>query len=441
MVDFITYWTQEGFTGFFRVFWFYIIFEFPRYILMDYVLLIVYWVKGRFGEKDYQTAREDFFSAKPFLSIIVPGKNEGKNYYRLIESLEIQTYRNFEVIVVDDGSDDDSQLIARGLERQGKIDLFISHKERGGKASAANTALRYARGEFIVHIDADSSLSYDALEEIMIPFYMDSKIGAVGGNLEVRNPDVNLATTFQKIEYNIFIMVGRMVTSSLGILRIISGAFGAFRRDALEQLHGWDIGPGLDGDITLKIRKMGYKVLFEPKATIYTSVPDSFLSLAKQRLRWSRSLVRFRLRKHNNLFMPFSTFNLGNFISVAENIFFNFILNFFWYLYMIDIIVNFTQEILYILIAGVLLYSTSKLLQYIVVLTLSKDWRQKIKYILYLPGMVFYTGYYIRFIRTAAYIKELFFKSSFDDNWNPRKTSAQGKKLEEDIEKVFKRAG
>ncbi len=441
MVDFVTYWSMEGVSGFFRVFWFFILFEFPRFIVMDYSMLLVYWIKGKFAEKDYQEAREDFLSAKPFISVIVPGKNEGENFERLVESLEEQTYRNFEIIIVDDGSDDHSTVIGRHLEKQGRIDKFISNTVRGGKASAANTALRYATGEFIVHLDADSSLRYDAIEEIMIPFYMDSKIGAVGGNLEVRNPDVNLSTTFQQIEYNIFIMVGRMVTSSLGILRIVSGAFGAFRKEALDKVYGWDIGPGLDGDITIKIRKLGYRVHFEPKATIFTTVPESFISLAKQRMRWSRSLVRFRLRKHNNLFMPFETFDLRNFLTVAENIFFNFILNFFWYIYMIDIIVNFNQEILYVLVAGIMLYSTSKLLQYIVVLILSKDWKRKLKYLAYLPGMVFYTGYYMRFIRTAAYLKELFFKDSFSDNWNPLKTSAQAKILEKNIERIFSKTG
>lgn len=441
MVDFVTYWSMEGVSGFFRVFWFFILFEFPRFIVMDYSMLLVYWIKGKFAEKDYQEAREDFLSVKPFISVIVPGKNEGENFERLVESLEEQTYRNFEIIIVDDGSDDHSTVIGRHLEKQGRIDKFISNTVRGGKASAANTALRYATGEFIVHLDADSSLRYDAIEEIMIPFYMDSKIGAVGGNLEVRNPDVNLSTTFQQIEYNIFIMVGRMVTSSLGILRIVSGAFGAFRKEALDKVHGWDIGPGLDGDITIKIRKLGYRVHFEPKATIFTTVPESFISLAKQRMRWSRSLVRFRLRKHNNLFMPFETFDLRNFLTVAENIFFNFILNFFWYIYMIDIIVNFNQEILYVLVAGIMLYSTSKFLQYVVVLILSRDWKRKLKYLAYLPGMVFYTGYYMRFIRTAAYLKELFFKDSFSDNWNPLKTSAQAKILEKNIERVFSKTG
>jgi len=184
MVDFVTYWSMEGVSGFFRVFWFFILFEFPRFIVMDYSMLIVYWVKGKFAERDYQEAREEFLSAKPFISVIVPGKNEGENFERLVESLEEQTYRNFEILIVDDGSDDQSVIIGRHLERQGRIDKFISHFDRGGKASAANTALRYATGEFVVHLDADSSLRYDAIEEIMIPFYMDSKIGAVGGNLK-----------------------------------------------------------------------------------------------------------------------------------------------------------------------------------------------------------------------------------------------------------------
>lgn len=77
--------------------------------------------------------------------------------------------------------------IGRNLERRGFIDRFLRNELRGGKASGANMAIRYARGKFIIHVDADTSLNTDALEQILIPFYMDSKVAGVGGNLKVRN--------------------------------------------------------------------------------------------------------------------------------------------------------------------------------------------------------------------------------------------------------------
>jgi cellulose synthase/poly-beta-1,6-N-acetylglucosamine synthase-like glycosyltransferase len=224
-----------------------------------------------------------------------------------------------------------------------------------------------------------------------------------------------------------------MVTSSLGILRIISGAFGAFRREALEQIGGWDVGPGLDGDITLKIRKLGYEVYFEPSAIALTSVPSNFWKLAVQRIRWSRSLIRFRLRRHNNLFLPGENFRFSTLFSLTESLFFDLVLNFMWHLYWVDILFNFTNRIGFILMGGFFLYSISKFIEYLVVLILSERWKQKLSHLLYLPGMVFYTGFYMRFVRTFAYVKEFLFKSSYDDSWNPPKTSAQAKKLDEKI--------
>jgi biofilm PGA synthesis N-glycosyltransferase PgaC len=71
----------------------------------------------------------------------------------------------------------------------------------------------------------------------------------------------------------------------------VSGAFGAFTKDALDRVGGWDIGPGLDGDITVKLRKLGYKIVFEPDAVCQTNVPNTFKKLVKQRLRWDKSIV------------------------------------------------------------------------------------------------------------------------------------------------------
>ena len=100
-----------------------------------------------------------------------------------------------------------------------------------------------------------------------------------------------------------------MVVSKLGLYKIVSGAFGAFPKQLLMRLGGWDIGPGLDGDITVKIRKLRYKVLFEENALCLTHVPVTWKALTKQRRRWSRSLVRFRIRKHKDVWFPDRNFS------------------------------------------------------------------------------------------------------------------------------------
>ena len=430
MYDFLDFWYQKGVEGFIRIYWYYFIFELPRYVLLDYFVLAYFLYQRKFKNHDYREGKKKLWKEMPLVSIIVPGKDEGENYYRLIESLEEQTYQNFEVILVDDGSTDNSELIGRQLQKEGKIEHFLRNEVRGGKASAANLGLRYADGEIILHCDADCSLKKDALEKILIPFFVDEKIGAVGGNLEVRNKDDSLCTALQTIEYYLTISVGRLGASTIGILRIISGAFGAFRKEALERVSGWDVGPGLDGDLTIKLRKLGYKTHFEYSSVALTTVPSTFSSLAKQRVRWSRSLIRFRFRKHKSIYYPDKNFDLLNFLSLTENIFFSFVLTFLWFGYLFDIATRFSQSIFYILLMGIALYTVSKIFEFTIVIVLSEERREKIKYYIFMPAMVFYTGNFIRVVRAWAYLKELIFRSSYKDSWNPAKTSQQAKQLD-----------
>lgn len=408
---------------FIRIYWYLFFIEIPRYLLFDYFILMMYYLRRFSTRRDYREAKNRFWTDQPLVSVLAPGKNEGKNLYKLVKSLEDQTYQNYEIIVVDDGSDDETPTIGRSLEKAGLIDLFIRNEVRGGKASAANLALRYAKGKYILHLDADSSLDRTAIERIMTRFYTDDTIGCIGGNLKVRNGDESLAATMQSLEYLMSISVGRIITSYLGIYRIISGAFGAFQTDVLKRVGGWDIGPGLDGDVTQKFRKMGYKVVFEDRAICLTSVPTSFSKLAKQRLRWSKSIIRFRLRKHIDVFLPTQNFTWLNFISSVENVLFNVVFAFLWLVYMIDIIINFPETLVLILMVKICIYTVINYLQFFALLALSERWKQEAKLLIYVPLKSIYNGYYMRIIRIMAYIKEIYFYSSYKDNWNPAKTS------------------
>ncbi|KYG77270.1 MULTISPECIES: glycosyltransferase [Roseivirga] len=417
------YFDQLSVNEFIRIYWYVFFIEVPRYLLFDYFILIMFYLRRFSDRKVYREAKNRFWVDQPLVSILAPGKNEGKNLYKLVKSLEAQTYQNYEIIIVDDGSDDDTPIIGRSLEKAGLIDLFIRNHVRGGKASAANLALRYAKGKYILHLDADSSLDRNAIERIITRFYLDDKIGCVGGNLKVRNSDESLAATMQAIEYLMSISVGRIITSYLGIYRIISGAFGAFKTDALKRIGGWDIGPGLDGDVTQKFRKMGYKVVFEDRAICLTNVPTKFSKLAKQRLRWSKSIIRFRLRKHIDVFLPTQSFTWLNFFSSLENVLFNVVFAFLWLFYMIDIIIHFPETIVFIIIIKLIIYTAINFLQFFSLLAISERWKQETKLLLYIPLKSIYSGYFMRIVRLMAYIKEMYFYSSYKDAWNPAKTS------------------
>lgn len=428
--NFFNYITEVGPLKLLRIFWFFVFFEFARFFIFELLLVVSWRLRAKSRGRREAMARERLFIDRPLVSVLVPGKNEGKHIYKLANSLKEQTYTNFEFIVIDDGSDDDTSRICKSLQKNGMIDLFLRNEVRGGKASAANLGYRFSKGQIVVHLDADCSYDNDAIEKIILPFYLDKNIGAVGGNILVRNYRDSLCATLQAIEYSDTISIGRITSSSLGIYRLVSGAFGAFKREALDRVGGWDIGPGLDGDITVKLRKLGYNIVFAPDAICQTSVPDTFRKLVKQRLRWDKSIIRFRVRKHRDVFYPNATFRFSNFVSSAENITYNLVLNFKWWLYLFDMIINYTSLLSFIFPFNILLYTTNNFLKFLVFSLFRKRKNAPVYYFLpYLPCMVIYFGFYLRLVRTVAYIQELFFKKSYLDSWNPSKSSNQAREL------------
>lgn len=336
------------------------------------------------------------------------------------------------LLFIEYGSNDDTAAICRDLYARGLITVFIRNNVRGGKASADNTALNYAHGKFIVHIDADSHLAFDSIEKFLTPFYVDSSIGAVGGDVRVADIEDSIATRLLSVEYIKSLSTGRTVSSEFGILRIISGAHGAFRHDVLDQIYGCDVGPGLDGDITLKIRKLGYRVVHEPLAICYTNVPTSFRKLARQRFRWDKSMIRFRVRKHRDVLLPSAEFRWSNFITSAENIFFNLISDIKWWFYMIQIIVFLPDAVGLIFVINYILYFISNILQFIMAIVLLKSSLRPKDYllVLFLPLMPLYSGIFLRVVRTFAYLMELVHRSSYEDSWNPWKVSRAAKEDE-----------
>lgn len=407
-----------------NIFWFLFFIEIPRYYILDIIVLVRKYTLRNINHKREVLAKLELYTKNPFVSIIVPGKNEGAHIYNLAKSLKEQTYKNYEIIVVNDGSDDNTKMICESLQKNGFIDKFYSVEERGGKASAANFALYNDKSEVVVHLDADSSLDRDALEQILIPFYYHQNVGAVGGCVKVRNSGDNFCTILQSIEYLESIQLGRTVTSELGLYRTISGAFGAFRSNVLRQVGKWDIGPGLDGDITQKIRKSGYKVVFNPKSICLTNVPSSWNKLYKQRLRWSKSLIRFRLRKHSNVFnVTHANFSISNFITNLDNIMFNLIFDILWIFYMLSFLREQPYSLLELLMLKFLITIPLGLISFILCMAQSERRKEEFKMILFTPIQAVYSGYFLRITRIIASFMEFFFFSSYRDSWNPKKSS------------------
>lgn len=410
-------------TGMIATFWFLLFVEFPRYYATDFAVAIWHGATFNRRRKQKAEARHALFLERPLVTILAPGKNEGAQIYKLVTSLSEQTYQNFEIIIVDDGSDDTTPQIARDLLKRGFIHKYFRMTERGGKASAANYGVSHATGKYIVHLDCDSSLDRDAIEKVLLPFYIDRRIKAVGGCVKVRNSNESLCTSMQALEYLRSIQVGRMVTSRLGIYHIISGAFGAFDAETLREVGMWDIGPGLDGDITQKFRKAGHKVWFAEDAICMTNVPVKWKVLFKQRRRWSKSLIRFRVRKHKDILWSNRNFSFSNMISNLDNILFDCAFNYVWLYYIFQLIFANTDRLVEIMIIGFILRSTFSICAFIVMQCISERPREERHLVAFLFLYTFYMGYFMRIVRLVGHTEELLLRTSYSDPWNPKKTS------------------
>lgn len=404
-------------------YWFLFFIEMPRYYLLEYLVIFNRLTNKNKIEKEKEVARFYLYRENPLVSILVPGKNEGRHIYKMVKSLAEQTYRNYEIIVVDDGSDDYTKLICTDLYRAGYITHYLRLEDRGGKAAASNYGAQMAKGKYIVCLDADSSLDRDALEKILLPFYIDGMVKGVGGCVKVRNNKETICSSLQAFEYLKRIQVGRIVTSELGIYHIISGAFGAFDRATLKEVGFWDIGPGLDGDLTQKIRKAGYKVKFAEDAICMTNVPTKWYKLYHQRIRWSRSLVRFRLRKHRDILLPTKNWSILNWISNMESVTYDCFLNFLWLWYIVKLAITFNSHIVEILALGYFIRVCFSQFAFLLVMMVTERRKEEMFLYRFLPLMSPYTGYFLRIARLSAHLQELFFHCSYADAWNPEKTS------------------
>lgn len=240
-----------------------------------------------------------FLAARPRVSVVVAAYNEANSIAATLDSLLEQRWPGLQIVVVDDHSGDGTYERARPYADRGEIVLVRNSAAsgRGGKPAAINLGLRFATGDFLVLIDADSSFDRDLLVNLIGPFH-DPRVGAVAGNVKVRNPRASFWTRMQAIEYLLVIALNKRWLDLFRMNYIASGACGAYRRAALAPFMGCDVETAEDLDNSLKVRRDGWELRFAPLAVCMTDVPETLPQLARQRVRWDRDLVRVALRKH-----------------------------------------------------------------------------------------------------------------------------------------------
>jgi cellulose synthase/poly-beta-1,6-N-acetylglucosamine synthase-like glycosyltransferase/peptidoglycan/xylan/chitin deacetylase (PgdA/CDA1 family)/spore germination protein YaaH len=260
-------------------------------------LALAQWLRSRRRERTH--AGEDF---NPFVSIIVPAYNEALVIENTIRSLLASDYSNYEVIVVDDGSTDaTSKIVAEKFGSEKRVQLFTV--PNGGKASALNIGLRHAAGELIVALDGDTIFAPDTVGALARRFH-DKQLGAVAGNAKVGNR-INLVTRWQALEYVTSQNMDRRAFASLNCITVVPGAVGAWRKDLLMEVGGFQSDTlAEDQDLTLRVRRLGYKIGYEETAVAWTEAPHNLSALAKQRFRWSYGTLQCMWKHRDALFRP-----------------------------------------------------------------------------------------------------------------------------------------
>jgi poly-beta-1,6 N-acetyl-D-glucosamine synthase len=233
------------------------------------------------------------------VSILVPAYNEGPVIEAAIASLLELDWHSFEIIVIDDGSTDDTYDRACSLEgTHGAATVRVIRKANAGKASALNTGLAVASAPFVLCMDADSRLSRHTLQLAMRHFG-NPRIGAVAGNVKVVNRGT-LWTRLQALEYIQGLNLPRRAQGFLRVVNIIPGPIGVFRREVLTRVGGYDTDTfAEDADVTIKILGAGWQIVYEPGAVAWTEAPETVHELLKQRYRWTRGILQ-ALRKRGD---------------------------------------------------------------------------------------------------------------------------------------------
>jgi cellulose synthase/poly-beta-1,6-N-acetylglucosamine synthase-like glycosyltransferase len=269
-----------------------LIFDVPRYTLSLISLALRELVAGPQETSDVPIGAS--------VSVIIPTFNGGSGLAPSIASLHRQTLPPLEIIVVDDGSTDDTRAIAERARAQGLVSLVICHGTRCGRSAAINAAARFATGDLLLTVDADTVFEPDAVARLASAFE-DPRVGGASCNIAISNESESIWTGLQSIEYMMSISAGKSILDVVNAIACLSGACSMYRRDVFLRQGGLDPGPGEDLEFSLRLRRLGHLIRFVPEAWAKTDGPATAIGLLRQRARWDRDALRIRLMMYGQL--------------------------------------------------------------------------------------------------------------------------------------------
>jgi len=253
----------------------------------------------------------------PTVTVIVPAYNEGKLVWDTLMSLAESDFpaHKLEILAVDDGSKDDTWY----WMQQAKIKLgdrltIFQQPQNAGKRHALYRGFELGTGEIFVTVDSDSIVKKDTLRNLVSPFVVDEKCGAVAGNVHVLNSKKAILPKMLNVSFVMSFEFMRSAESKLGSVLCTPGAAAAYRKTSVfacldewinQTFMGQPSDIGEDRAMTNMILKQGQHVLFQRNAYVLTNVPEEYTGLYKMFIRWSRSNVRENIAMAKYVFTDF----------------------------------------------------------------------------------------------------------------------------------------
>jgi cellulose synthase/poly-beta-1,6-N-acetylglucosamine synthase-like glycosyltransferase len=399
------------------MYWFALVFEVPRYALAFPAIVTMYLQDRKRKGPPVLPPRLGK------VSILIAGHNEADAIERGVKSLKTQSFNDFEIVCVSDGSTDETFEIMKRLQREGLVQKVAGCQIRGGKASAINLAARLSSGDIMIVIDCDCTFEHYAIAEILTPFW-DPQVAGVSASVLVKNGEDSIIASLQHIEYLSGMTLGKAQLDMFGQLTMISGAFGAFRREAWNRVNGMDPGPGEDLDISLRLRNAGYKLAFAHRAVAYTDAPTALFNLLRQRNRWERDSVWLRFRKYPWVMNPFRRdFRWQELVHNYDFLFFTVLASVIFPFYIVSSFLMLGHAFWMVMLSstlGLLLLDFFVFTCAVVATGNKTHWK-------FLPYVLLYgsfQSYLMRLARLYSFIDEWIFSTSRTDTFAPPKVNA-----------------
>lgn len=253
----------------------------------------------RYSHEMEETIIDTHLEEYPFVSIMVPAHNEGIVIEKTVRSLLSLDYpaERYEVIIINDNSSDNSAQILKSIQDENPaVTLKVINTDAvtggKGKSNALNIGFNISKGEYLAIYDADNTPEKKALKYLVVTLSRNEDLGAVIGKFRTRNKSYNLLTRFINIETLFFQWMAQAGRWKLFKLCTIPGTNFLIRRSIIGEIGGWDTKAlAEDTEISFRIYRMGYKIMFMPKAVTWEQEPQTFKVWFKQRTRWVKGNI------------------------------------------------------------------------------------------------------------------------------------------------------